>query len=100
MKDKLKIKIRIANQPEITVFVTPEEEEFAREAQKNVNLLWERWSERFAENKQPDEILGMIAYRFAQMYYTADARMKSLEAAVKDLESNLDNVLLEPGNES
>ncbi|MDE6485628.1 MAG: cell division protein ZapA [Duncaniella sp.] len=99
MKDKLRIKIRIANLPDIPVSVSPEEEEYAREAQKNINLLWDRWSERFSENK-PGEILGMIAFRFAQMYFTALGGMKDMAASVDDLEKALDNALLEAGSES
>ncbi len=99
MKDKLRIKIRIANLPDIPVSVSPEEEEYAREAQKNINLLWERWSERFSDNK-PGEIMGMIAFRFAQMYFTAMGGMKDMEATVTDLERALDSALLETGNES
>ncbi|MBD5345244.1 MAG: cell division protein ZapA [Bacteroides sp.] len=99
MKDKLNITIRIANLPPMRILISPDEEEVVRKAQKNVNLLWERWSERFTENT-PGEVLGMVAYRFAQMFYTAEARMNELETTINDLEKALDNVLLESGSES
>ncbi|MCM1519385.1 MAG: cell division protein ZapA [Lachnoclostridium sp.] len=100
MNDKLKITIRIANLPPMRINIAPEEEVAARTAQKNVNLLWERWSERF-NDKSPGEIMGMVAYRFAQMYYTAEAQMSELTTAVDDLESTLDSLLLEgDGNRS
>lgn len=99
MKDKLNITIRIANLPPMRIQISPQEEEIVRKAQKNVNLLWERWCERFVENT-PGEVLGMVAYRFAQMYYTAESRIEELESTINDLESALDNVLLETGKEN
>lgn len=99
MKDKLNITIRIANLPPMRIQIAPQEEEIVRKAQKNLNLLWERWCERFVENT-PGEVLGMVAYRFAQMYYTAESRIGELESTITDLESALDNVLLDTGKES
>ena len=99
MKDKLNITIRIADLPPFRIVIAPEEEEIVRKAQKNVNLLWQRWSERFTDNT-PGQILGMVAYRFAQMFYTAEAQIDEINSVADDLEASLNQFLLDAGTES
>lgn len=99
MKDKLNITLRIADLPPMRIVISPEEEEIVRKAQQNVNLLWQRWSERFTDNT-PGEILGMVAYRFAQMFYTAEAQIKEINSVAEDFEESLDKFLLDPDNRS
>ena len=74
MKDKLNITIRIADQP--------------------------RWSDRF-KDKTPGEILSMVTFRFAHLYFQAEARAESVDATLASLEKGLDDALLSmnPGQE-
>lgn len=95
MKDKLNITLRIADLPPMKILIDPSEEEIVRKAQQNLNLLWRRWSERFTENT-PGEVMGMVAYRFAQMYYSAEAQIQELDSVAQDFEASLDNFLLDP----
>ena len=100
MKDKLNITIRIADQPRIYLTIPHEEEEAARRAEANINELFRSWSDRF-KDKTPGEILSMVTFRFAHLYFQAEARAESVDATLASLEKGLDDALLSmnPGQE-
>lgn len=93
MKDKLNITIRIADQPRMYLSIPPEEEEVVRRAEANINELWRNWTKRF-KDKTPGEILAMVAFRFAQLYFNNEARVADVDSTLASLEKDLDERLL------
>lgn len=93
MNDKQNITIRIADVPKIPLSIHREDEELVRIAEKNVNSLWGDWSEKFKE-KSSKEILAMVAYQFAKLYYTSVATNEKLDEMLLDFENGLDEILL------
>lgn len=93
MKDKLNITIRIANQPPIPLTIKPEEEETIRQAEDNVNRLWNRWSERF--NTGSEALLAMVAFQFAKLHATLSAEMKTSVDTLRELDAELEKLLPE-----
>ena len=72
MNDKLNITIRIANQAPIPLSINRDDEEVIRTAEFNVNKLWNAWSAKF-KNKSSMEVLAMVAFRFAELFFTQNA---------------------------
>ena len=69
-EDKLNITIRIAGQKPMAMRIDRQKEETVRTAEYQVNRLWERWVKRVPE-KAALEVLGMVAYQFAELYYSS-----------------------------
>lgn len=93
MKDKLNITIRIADTAPLHLSIDREEEETIRTAEFKVNELWRSWSGRF-KNRTSHEIMAMVAFRFAQLYFTLNAQAASIEERLRDFEEELDKLLL------
>lgn len=94
MNDKLNITIRIANQPPIPLSINREDEEVIRTAEYNLNRLWNSWSTKF-KSKSPTEVLAMVAFRFAELFFTQTALAKDTEDALASFEARLDEILLD-----
>lgn len=99
MNDKLNITIRIANQAPISLSINREDEEMIRTAEYNLNRLWNSWSAKF-KSKSPTEVLAMVAFRFAELFFTQNALAKESEAVLSMFEGELDKILLEMGEPS
>ena len=93
MNDKLNITIRIANQAPIPLSINRDDEEVIRTAEFNVNKLWNAWSAKF-KNKSPMEVLAMVAFRFAELFFTQNALAKNAEEALAAFEETLDKILV------
>ena len=93
MNDKLNITIRIANQAPIPLSINREDEEVIRTAEFNVNKLWNAWSTKF-KNKSSMEVLAMVAFRFAELFFTQNALAKNAEEALTGFEETLDKILV------
>lgn len=91
MNDKLNITIRIANQPPIPLTIRREEEEIIRQAEYNVNRLWNNWSERF--NTSPGALLAMVAFQFAKLHAMQNAELTKAVDTLKGLDSEMDQLL-------
>ena len=96
MNDKLSITIRIANQPPISLDINRENEELIRKAEFNVNKLWNSWQTKF-KSKSSTEVLAMVAFRFAELFFTQAALMEQTSDVVASFESRLDKILLDMG---
>ena len=96
MNDKLNITIRIANQAPIPLSIKREDEEVIRTAEYNVNRLWNSWSTKF-KSKSPTEVLAMVAFRFAELFFTQAELAKDTEDALNSFEARLDEILLDVG---
>ncbi|MDE5633182.1 MAG: cell division protein ZapA [Muribaculaceae bacterium] len=94
MTDKLNITIRIAGQKPMTLSIDREYEETARNAEYQVNRLFGLWSERFRD-KSPMEVMSMVAYRFAELFYTQNAAAVATEQLLDDFERELDRILVD-----
>lgn len=94
MNDKLNITIRIANQAPIPLSINREDEEVIRTAEYNVNRLWNSWSTKF-KSKSPTEVLAMVAFRFAELFFSQSATASNAAEAVGEFEKKLDAILLE-----
>lgn len=93
MNDKLNITIRIANQAPIPLSISRDDEEVIRTAEFNVNKLWNAWSAKF-KNKSSMEVLAMVAFRFAELFFTQNALAKNAEEALAAFEETLDKILV------
>ena len=93
MNDKLNITIRIANQAPIPLSINRDDEEVIRTAEFNVNKLWNAWSAKF-KNKSSMEVLAMVAFRFAELFFTQNALAKNAEKALAGFEETLDKILV------
>ena len=93
MNDKLNITIRIANQAPIPLSINRDDEEVIRTAEFNVNKLSNAWSAKF-KNKSSMEVLAMVAFRFAELFFTQNALAKNAEEALAAFEETLDKILV------
>ena len=94
MNDKLNITIRIANQAPNPMSIDPEDEGIIRRAEYNVNRLWNSWSAKF-KGKTQMEVLAMVTFRFAWLFYTQEHAIKSAEEMFAAFEEGLDRILLD-----
>lgn len=99
MNDKLNITIRIANQAPIPLVINREDEEIIRQAEYNVNRLWNSWSAKF-KSKSPSEVLSMVAFRFAELFFTQSHAIKAAEEMFESFEEGLDRILLDIDSDS
>lgn len=92
----LNISIRIATLPRIALRIPASQEAIAHRAEENINELWRKWSvkEEFSD-KSPAEILAMVTFRFAQLYYSNLEASQNLDSVLDDLEKGFDEILLE-----
>ena len=94
MNDRLNITIHIADQPGMALAINRSDEEIARTAEYNVNLLWNKWSAKY-RTKSPHEVLAMVAFKFAKLYYQLNATALDANERLADFERRLDDILLQ-----
>lgn len=92
----LNISIRIADLPRMALRIPQSQEEIVRRAEANINELWRKWSamDEF-QDKSPAEVLAMVTFRFAQLYYSAEEAAGKVDATLMALEKSLDKHLLD-----
>ncbi len=73
------------------------DEEIYRIAETNVNELYGRWRSRFSD-KTSKEVLAMVAFQFAKLYFAAKASNESVKAMVDELDRELGRLLFEVGD--
>lgn len=93
MTDKLNITIRIAGLAPFPLSINRADEELIRNAEYNVNALWRKWCGRF-KDRTPQEVMGMVAFQFAKLYFLIMAQASSMEEILSDFEAELDDILL------
>ena len=90
----INITIRIADLPRIPLRIPREQEETARQAEESINELWRKWSAKSDfKDKSSAEILAMVTFRFAQLYFSAEEASRRVDIALRDLETSLDKML-------
>lgn len=92
----LNISIRIADQPRMALRIPASQEEVVRKAEANINELWRKWS-AMAEfkDKSSAEILAMVTFRFAQLYFSSEEASQKVDKTLDDLEKKLNRLLLD-----
>jgi len=94
MEDNLKITIRIADLQPMMLNIPRVEEQANRTAEYNVNKLYVAWCERF-KDKTPNEIMGMVAFRFAKLYQDLSDQINKTDEVLEKFEDALNDLLLE-----
>lgn len=90
--DKLNITIRIAGQKPVALQINRSDEELVRNAEYQVNRLWGRWVQRFPDKTQT-EVLAMVAYRFAELYFTGAKLSEETDRMLEEFEKDIDSML-------
>ncbi|MDE5988670.1 MAG: cell division protein ZapA [Duncaniella sp.] len=90
----LNISIRIADQPRMALRIPASQEEVVRRAEANINELWRKWS-AMAEfkDKSSAEILAMVTFRFAQLYFSSEEASQKVDKTLESLEKSLNRIL-------
>lgn len=91
-QDKLNITIRIAGQSPVALKINRADEERVRNAEYQVNRLWSRWLKRFPD-KNANEVLAMVAYQFAELYFSAVKVSEEADKVLEGFETELDRML-------
>ncbi|MDE5979115.1 MAG: cell division protein ZapA [Muribaculaceae bacterium] len=91
-EDKLNITIRIAGQNPVALKINRADEERVRNAEYQVNRLWSRWLQRFPD-KNSTEVLAMVAYQFAELYFNATRLSEETNTVLEKFETELDRML-------
>ena len=89
MTRQQKITIKIADVAPISMTVPDDAEEVVRTAEYNVNRLWIAWRNRFSD-KTSKEVLAMVAYQFAKLYYETLRQGEEQQSLLENLFSELD----------
>lgn len=97
MSDKIhNISIRIADLPRIHLNVPYSQEPLVRRAEENINGLWKKWKERDEfRDKSSAEVLAMVTFRFAQLYYSNLEAGENLDSMLDGMEQTFDGLLLD-----
>lgn len=97
MSDKeYNISIRIADLPRIQLWVPQNQEALVRRAEENINGLWKKWKEREEfRDKSSAEVLAMVTFRFAQLYYSNLEANEGLDRVLGEMEQQFDRLLLD-----
>ncbi len=91
-EDKLNITIRIAGQNPVALKINRADEERVRNAEYQVNRLWSRWLQRFPD-KNSTEVLAMVAYQFAELYFNATRVAEETNTVLETFETELDGMI-------
>ena len=99
MNDNLNITIRIANQAPMHLSIKRPDEEVMRTAEYNVNKLWNSWTAKY-KSKTPAEVLAMVAFRFAELYFRQAQSLASASEELERFDKELSRLLLAIGDDS
>lgn len=92
----LNITIRIADQPRMALRIPASQEEVVRRAEANINELWRKWSAMpDFKDKSSAEILAMVTFRFAQLYFSSEEASVKVDKTLEGLEKSLNRLLLD-----
>lgn len=95
MTDRQNITIRISDLAPMPLSILRADEEIYRQAEYNVNQLCGVWGKRY-KDKSSKEILAMVAFQFAKLYFSGKADVEATDSLLDSLENELDRLLLSP----
>lgn len=90
-REKVKMKINIAGE-HLLLTVPFSDQEQTRDAEKNLNMLYETWRKRFPE-KSEMELLAMIAFQYASYYEDLKRTYLGVAGKVEKMEAKLDKMI-------
>ena len=93
MDDKKKIDVCIADCAPIPILVSKDEDAIVDKAQENVTHLWKMWKGRYSKEKSPMEVMAMVAFQFARLYYSREALDIETNNLLSEFENTLDSYL-------
>lgn len=93
MKEKQHITINIADATGISLDIPRDKEALARKAGQNVNRMWAQLGSQYKDLKSHD-LLAMVAFRYAQVYYELLDKVQAEEEALAEVEKAFDKILL------
>lgn len=88
------ITIQIADQPPIHLDIRRDAEEMVRKTERSINKVWTRWCADFKQ-KSPTEVLAMVTYQYAKLYYELVERIDKDEKMLSDFDAELSRLLLQ-----
>lgn len=74
--------------------IIPAKEALYRRIETEMNQIWNKWSADF-KSKSSKDILAMVAFRYAQVYYDMLENLDSQQEALSQAEAALDKILLD-----
>ena len=88
------IMIRLADLPRMPYRVQQSQLELVRKAESAINDLWTKWTrmDEFRE-KSSAEVLAMVTFRFAQLYFSTVEASRSLDDVLEGLEDAFEDIL-------
>ena len=97
MSDEIQyISISIADLPRIRLSIPNSQVPLVRRVEENINGLWRKWKERDDfRDKSSAEVLAMVTFRFAQLYYSNMEAVAHLEETLGGMEQTFDSLLLD-----
>lgn len=94
MDSKQKITIRLADYEKMPLLVPDAAtEEIFRNAEVGVNELWARYTTRYP-SMDKGEILAMVAFQFAKLYFASKASEKVMKELLTNFEERLNNLIV------
>lgn len=93
MDKQQNITIKIADVAPISMTIDRSTEEWVREAERSVNQVWRTWRTDFSD-KTSKEVLAMVAYQFAKLYFQLKHSVEDERALIENFEKELDRLLL------
>lgn len=90
--DKINITIRIAGQKPLALLIPRSQEEQVRHAEFQVNRLWSSWTQRYPD-KNAVEVLAMVAYRFAELFFTTNRTVEESASVLEAFDRDLDEMI-------
>ncbi len=72
----------------------PKDEPLFRNAEKNVNNLWEKWMRSFGSSRSSEEVMAMVAFQFARLYLQSYEDNASVNKLLAAFEQRLDEIVI------
>ncbi|MDE6555480.1 MAG: hypothetical protein K2K55_00780 [Duncaniella sp.] len=88
------ITIRLADLPRLPYRVRESQLPLVRKAESSINELWNKWTHlnEFSD-KTSAEVLAMVTFQFAQLYYSTLEASQSLDNVLEGIEDSFDDIL-------
>lgn len=93
MNEKQHITIHIADAAPLSLNIPRDKEAMARSIAQKVNRSWSEWAAQY-NDKTSHDVLAMVAFRYAQVYYELVMKMEAHENALEEVEREFDRILL------
>ena len=94
MDDKKQVNVCIANCAPIPILIKEEELEIVQKAQDNVTHIWNVWRDRYSNEKSAFDVMAMVAFQYAKLYYSKEATESDLINLLSKFEKDLDSQIL------